>query len=189
MTTLDPQTAPTLAFGSDGDWVAYLQGCLSALGHASGAPDGAFGPRTRQAVEAFQQAAGLVADGVVGPRTWAAVVAAFQPPGGGAQPADDPGGGGTGHVLDPARAPLLREGHEGEWVRYLQELLERAGHTPGPVDGIFGPRTAAGVRSFQAASGCDVDGVVGPADLDRAGAGGRRSPLPAALRHHALRRR
>jgi peptidoglycan hydrolase-like protein with peptidoglycan-binding domain len=162
MTTLDPQTAPTLALGSDGDWVAYLQGCLSALGHASGVPDGAFGPRTRQAVEAFQQAAGLVADGVVGPRTWAAVVAAFQPPGGGAQPADEPGGGAAGHVLDPARAPLLREGHEGEWVRYLQELLERAGHTPGPVDGIFGPRTEAGVRSFQAANGCDVDGVVGP---------------------------
>lgn len=43
--------------------------------------DGAFGPRTRDAVEAFQKQAGLTVDGVAGQRTWAALEA-----GRGAQP-------------------------------------------------------------------------------------------------------
>lgn len=36
--------------------------------------DGKYGPETRQKVEAFQRSAGLAADGVVGPNTWAALV-------------------------------------------------------------------------------------------------------------------
>lgn len=59
-------------------------------------------------------------------------------------------------------APFLRRGDSGESVKGLQRLLLEHGHDPGPVDGVFGPRTEAAVRSFQAEKGLEPDGVVGP---------------------------
>jgi mannan endo-1,4-beta-mannosidase len=58
--------------------------------------------------------------------------------------------------------PTLQEGSSGEAVKELQRALQRAGFDPGPIDGEFGPVTAAAVRSFQAARGLVVDGIVGP---------------------------
>jgi hypothetical protein len=57
---------------------------------------------------------------------------------------------------------LLRQGHRGEDVRQVQQLLQEAGHDPGPLDGFFGPRTDAAVRAFQSARQLVVDGIVGP---------------------------
>lgn len=71
---------PTVRFGAEGDLVAQLQGELSDAGYppghstaAAGGWDGVFGKATSAAVTAFQSANGLVADGVVGPLTWAAL--------------------------------------------------------------------------------------------------------------------
>jgi hypothetical protein len=63
-----------------------------------------------------------------------------------------------------AGEPTLAEGrmNDPEWVAHLQRLLIEHGHDPGPVDGVFGPRTDAAVRAFQAESGLAADGVVGP---------------------------
>ncbi len=55
-----------------GDDVHELQTKLSAAGNSPGLVDGAFGEQTRAAVRAFQEAKGLIADGIVGPHTWAA---------------------------------------------------------------------------------------------------------------------
>lgn len=46
-----------------------VQSALAALGYDPGPIDGVMGPRTRAAVMAFQRDAGLVVDGVVGPAT------------------------------------------------------------------------------------------------------------------------
>ncbi|WP_109809086.1 TIGR02594 family protein [Sphingosinithalassobacter portus] len=44
----------------------------------------------------------------------------------------------------------------------IQHTLARKGFDPGPVDGVWGRRTEAAVRAFQAASGLIADGIVGP---------------------------
>jgi hypothetical protein len=53
--------------------VLKLQERLTALGYWLGPADGTFGDSTQQAVFAFQKAAGLIRDGVVGPKTAAAL--------------------------------------------------------------------------------------------------------------------
>jgi len=61
---------PTLKRGSSGDSVMLLQQSLAKAGQQPGAVDGRFGPRTEDAVRAFQRRSGLIVDGVVGPATW-----------------------------------------------------------------------------------------------------------------------
>jgi peptidoglycan hydrolase-like protein with peptidoglycan-binding domain len=48
-------------------------------------------------------------------------------------------------------------------VRALQRRLRSVGESPGPIDGLFGPRTARAVRHLQARAGLAVDGIVGHA--------------------------
>ena len=50
----------------------------------------------------------------------------------------------------------------GDAVRAIQRALRAAGFDPGPLDGLYGPVTAAAVRSYQAARGLVPDGEVGP---------------------------
>lgn len=63
-----------LRFGSRGTLVEYLQLALLRAGYTSLAVDGVFGARTRDAVRDFQQKNGLTPDGVVGRRTWSALM-------------------------------------------------------------------------------------------------------------------
>jgi hypothetical protein len=65
--------AQTLKPGDTGSQVTLLQQALNKLGFSSGKPDGVYGPSTQNAVEQFQAASGLTADGIVGPQTLAAI--------------------------------------------------------------------------------------------------------------------
>lgn len=51
--------------------IRQIQCLLAYLGYDPGAIDGADGPKTREAVKAFQQAEGLDQDGIAGPQTQA----------------------------------------------------------------------------------------------------------------------
>ena len=46
-------------------------------------------------------------------------------------------------------------------MKMLQERLNTLGFDCGIADGIFGKKTQAGVKTFQAAHGLIVDGIVG----------------------------
>ena len=61
---------PLLQFGNEGPEVQTLQSLLQLLGYYSGQIDGRYQESTVVAVSAFQNAAGLNEDGIVGPTTW-----------------------------------------------------------------------------------------------------------------------
>jgi len=75
-----PAAAPAvLRPGSAGPQVLALQQRLASLGYWLGTADGRYGDLTVQAVTALQKVAGLDRDGLVGPRTRAALDAGTRP--------------------------------------------------------------------------------------------------------------
>jgi peptidoglycan hydrolase-like protein with peptidoglycan-binding domain len=110
-------------------WVVDVDVARRLLGLDAGSPQSA----VVAAVSAFQRAHQLSDDGVVGPRTKAALFS---------------------QTL-PAERPELRQGADGDVVRWVQM---RVGCVP---DGKFGPATARAVQEFQRGAGLADDGVVG----------------------------
>ncbi len=150
--------------GPDGSaLVRTLQRRLAGAGYTPGPLDGRYGPRTEQAVTRFQAAYGLWVDGIVGPRTLAALA---------------------------SRTPVLYPGSghqdDSEKVRVLQRRLARAGYAPGPIDGRYGSLTTRAVMRFQAANSLQVDGIAGPQTLEHLTAGSsprqHRQSHPVRLR-------
>jgi peptidoglycan hydrolase-like protein with peptidoglycan-binding domain/DNA invertase Pin-like site-specific DNA recombinase len=119
--------------------VRTVQRTLRRLGWQPGPVDGLYGPRTEAAVTRFQTAAQVAADGIVGPRTRHALTRATK----------EPLRRGAGFA-EPDGSPR---------VRALQVRLQRHGLRPGPVDGLFGPRTQAAVERLQRSRGIPVSGV------------------------------
>ena len=129
------------AAGGVNPQVAGVQIALRQHGLYRGAVDGVQGPRTVRAIRAFQRRHGLAADGLVGPRTRAAL-------------------SWRGRPLFGAR--VIRRGMRGYDVGVLQFLLRRHGLRIRRLDGRFGQETAAALRRFQRRAGLTPDGVVGP---------------------------
>src|SRR5918997_1652275 len=102
---------------------------------------------TELAVRHFQQVRGLSVDGRVGEETYRALNEARW---------------SLGDRLlryDPERPT------RGDDVINLQDRLHELGYDAGPVDGVFGPETEVGLRSFQRDYGLTADGTCGPATL------------------------
>lgn len=123
----------TAGSGTVSSAVWGIQYLLRAHGHGVTA-DGSFGPATAAAVSAFQSAAGVAADGVVGPQTW------------------------------PLLVMTTAEGSTGDAVRAVQQfgLVPSPGVEPLVVDGAFGPVTKDRVTHVQRSWGLGLDGIAGP---------------------------
>ena len=64
---------PVLKYGSRGEYVKSWQTFLNLNGFPCGLNDGIYGKNTEKAVRAFQESRGLDPDGIIGPKTWAAL--------------------------------------------------------------------------------------------------------------------
>lgn len=146
--------------------VRVLQRALAQFGWAPGRIDGLFGPRTEAAVLRFQAAAGLAVDGAAGPQVWRAL----------AQAQRQPMRRGAGYAAS----------NGSNEVRTLQRRLRSRGLRPGPVDGLYGPRTEAAVARFQRAVNLKASGAANTRTVQVLHGGSQRRaadrPVPATMR-------
>ncbi|MBD2019894.1 peptidoglycan-binding protein [Leptolyngbya sp. FACHB-36] len=115
--------------------VAEVQELLQAHGFDLRV-DGSYGWITETAVMSYQREHGCRIDGVVGPKTWAALKASVK-----------------------AGTRTLRQGHSGFDVFELQGLLQIHGY-PVPRDGIFAKETKQAVTTFQEKHRLRCSGIV-----------------------------
>ncbi len=124
--------------GDTGADVRTIQTALLRAGYNPGPVNGVFGAQTETAVRQFQRVLGLEEDGIVGSLTMEFLTPFIGEP-------------------DP---DVLRRGSKGRTVRILQTALEKSGFSPGAIDGLFGTKTQAAVKAFQAANEMNETGVV-----------------------------
>ena len=71
--------------------------------------------------------------------------------------------------VSPACFALSKIGSQGTEVRNIQSRLKSWGYYFYTVDGVYGWRTAEAVKKFQRKHGLAVDGICGPATLQKIG--------------------
>lgn len=166
------QFPETLQTGASGPGVQLLQYFLAVVGaYYDQLPewnvneiDGVFGPKTREAVEAYQRMMGLPVNGIVDRVTWNALVSTYQSVLR-ARPIEEWLPGAVG--LNLPGGIFLVEGMRGEPVRELQLAINTIARAyPNvptvAVDGVFGPATRDAVSVLQAMFGLPATGAVGP---------------------------
>ena len=132
--------------GDKDDAIIPYQERLKELGYLSSYEEGKMDKSTVEAIKDFQDATGLVKDGVLGP--------------------------GTMSELDSKDAPkyALRLGMSGSKVKDVQKQLKNLGYlSSSEVTGYFDDATEEAVKSFQKRNGLSADGAVGSKTLSKLG--------------------
>lgn len=183
---LQPPQAPQLASADggataaasapvDADAIRQVQQRLNALGFQAGTPDGRMGSRTRSAVRAYQQAAGLLATGEIDP----ALLASLQRhvAGKGGEPAAEPPG------FRPSEDHLAEAGRLAASVQETQRELTQHGYWRGPQSGELSPALRQAIKEYQADAGLTATGQVSEQLLDHL-----RYARPEVMRQQARAR-
>ena len=132
--------------GDKDDAIIPYQERLKELGYLSSYEEGKMDKSTVEAIKDFQDATGLVKDGVLGPSTMS--------------------------ELDSKDAPkyALRLGMSGSKVKDVQKQLKNLGYlSSSEVTGYFDDATEEAVKSFQKRNGLSADGAVGSKTLSKLG--------------------
>lgn len=146
-------SSTNMKLGSTGAAVSALQQNLTTLGYYYGDVTGHYGNLTQQAVKKFQKAKGLTQDGVASTATLNAITSALK---------------NAGVDVGPGTvATTLREGDKGTAVTELQTMLKKLNYYYGSITGSFGSLTKQAVRKFQDDNKLTVDGVAGPATINK----------------------
>ena len=124
--------------------VVEIQIALAQYGYYTGPINGVYGAATTRAVKELQTDLGVTADGRFGPETAKAFNEAVAS--GQLQPA-------TAQSTQTVTGPAVAE---------LQRVMARLGYYSGPIDGVYGAGTVAGVEAMQKALGVNADGIYGP---------------------------
>ncbi|MGN1002203.1 MAG: spore cortex-lytic enzyme [Oscillospiraceae bacterium] len=75
-------------------------------------------------------------------------------------------------LVQNADAVTYKRGSSGSVVRQIQTNLKNWGYYSGDIDGVYGSRTEAAVKSFQQRNGLTADGMAGPQTLAALGISG-----------------
>jgi peptidoglycan hydrolase-like protein with peptidoglycan-binding domain len=142
-TTISSTTTSTKS-----EQVSSLQELLSKRGFYNGAVDGIMGPQTRSAIVAAQKNYGLVTDGIAGNQTLAALESGASPVSIAAKNPTTTSATGAANTSD-------RD------VAALQQLLAKRGFYNGAIDGVRGAQTNAAIAAAQKNYGLTVDGIAG----------------------------
>ncbi|MRX72362.1 peptidoglycan-binding protein [Bacillus lacus] len=133
--------------GARGHEVQVLQGALNKVIKSNLSPDGVYGPKTSQAVLAYQKSKSFLAnDGIYGPRTHKALT--------------------EDYFKSDLPNEILKPGSKGQGVLALQRALNDLSYNV-KEDGIYGTQTKEAVIKFQKRfSSLTADGIYGPKTKD-----------------------
>ncbi len=145
VTTTTTQTSTTTTLPTSINSIEEAQILLQNLGIYNGEIDGINGSLTKKAISEFQQLAGLVVDGILGPKTINALI-------NGESSYIDTGGAD----VDASKVVYSIE------IEEAQIKLKELSLYNGEIDGINGLGTKNAIREFQKLAGLVVDGVLGP---------------------------
>lgn len=131
--------------GASGPDILAYQQKLKELEYYEGPLDGVFGKEFEDALKLFQTRNGLKPDGLIGPKTVAAMYDA-------------------GAIKKTDLVPeyyVLSRGSTSLYVKNLQTILKAHYFYTGKLDGVYGADMEVAVRNLQAAAGLHVDGRAG----------------------------
>jgi len=130
--------------GDSGEQVETVQRRLQELGYFKYKATGYYGPVTQSAVKHFQQQNGLIADGIIGANTQAALNQVYP------------------ETPAPKTQPVVRLGSQSPTVLRVQRQLSSLKlYDWREMDAEFDEATEQAVINFQKANGLTPDGIVG----------------------------
>ncbi|MYZ50483.1 peptidoglycan-binding domain-containing protein [Propylenella binzhouense] len=146
--------------------IQAVQLALLQAGLYDGPLDGRTGPKTRQAVAAYQREAGLAVTGEPSEALLASLAGADAP----AEPAARPPEPAESRTVASAEAemPHAQPGAPPDSrIMAVQRALEMAAYGPLTPDGILGPQTREAITRFQADNGLPATGTIDDRLIER----------------------